>query len=118
MTPSPRVGGVGGGVAGFHYAPSPGSLAAPSTLLRAAQAVFWYMLGVVLPAVHHHRTGVGRCGSFHPPDEGQQPGGVIGHPVVGPGREVELTHLMLGRVSPLSRYTLCVRCKLLHSDAS
>lgn len=83
----------------------------------ANAAVFWCLLGVMLPAVHHHRAGVGGSGGFHPPDESQQPGGVIRHPVVGPGGEVELTHLVLGGVSPLSRHTLCVRCQLLHLKA-
>lgn len=58
-------------------------------------------LSITLPAVDHHRAGVRRSGGFHSADKGQQSGGVIRHPVLRPGREVELTHLVLCSVSSL-----------------
>lgn len=48
-----------------------------------------------LPAVHHHGPRVWRIASFHPSEEGQERSGVLGHPVVRPGRELELPHLSL-----------------------
>lgn len=47
------------------------------------------------PAVYHHGPRVWRIARFHPPEEGQEGGGVLGHPVVWPGRELELPHLPL-----------------------
>lgn len=47
------------------------------------------------PAVHHHGPCVWRIARFHPPEEGQEGGGVLRHPVVWPGRELELPHLPL-----------------------
>lgn len=47
------------------------------------------------PAVYHHGPCVWRIARFHPPEEGQEGGGVLGHPVVWPGRELELPHLPL-----------------------
>lgn len=51
--------------------------------------------------MHHHRPSIGWRGGFDPPDEGQQASGVVGHAVLRPGGEVELSHLMFGRVAPL-----------------
>lgn len=48
-----------------------------------------------LPAVHHHGPRVRRIAGLHPSEEGQEQGGVLGHPVVRPGRELELPHLPL-----------------------
>lgn len=48
-----------------------------------------------LPAVHHHGPRVWRIAGLHPSQEGQEQGGVFGHPVVRPGRELELPHLPL-----------------------
>ena len=45
------------------------------------------------PAVDHHGPGVGHGLGFDPADEAQQPRGVVGHPVVRPTREVELSYL-------------------------
>lgn len=59
------------------------------------------MMFCSIPAVNHHRPCVGRGGGLDPADEGQQPGGVVGNPVLRPGREVELAHLMLRRVASL-----------------
>ncbi len=50
----------------------------------------------MLPAVDHHWASVRRRGGFHSPYKGQQSSGVIGHPVLRPGCEVKLTHLVLG----------------------
>lgn len=47
------------------------------------------------PAVHHHGPCVWGIARFHPPEEGQEGGGVLGHPVVWPGRELELPHFPL-----------------------
>lgn len=60
------------------------------------------LLNITLPAVDHHRAGVRGCRGFHSSYKGQQSSGVIGHPVLRPGCKVELTHLMLSRVSSLS----------------
>lgn len=53
------------------------------------------------PAVDDDGAGVGRRGHLHAADEGQQPRGVVGDTVLGPGREVELLHLVPGRVTSL-----------------
>ena len=45
------------------------------------------------PAVDHHGPGVGHGLGLDPADEAQQPRGVVGHPVVRPAREVELSYL-------------------------
>lgn len=47
------------------------------------------------PAVYHHGPCVWRIARFHPPEEGQEGGGVLGHPVVWPGCGLELPHLPL-----------------------
>lgn len=60
------------------------------------------LLSITLPAVDHHWAGVRGCRGFHSSYKGQQSSGVIGHPVLRPGCKVELTHLMLSRVSSLS----------------
>ena len=57
---------------------------------------------VRLPAVDHHGASVRRGGGFHSSYEGQQSSGVVGHAVLRPGGEMELTHLVLGGVSSLS----------------
>lgn len=49
----------------------------------------------------HHGPGVGGRGGFDPAQEGQQAGGVVRHAVLGPGGEVELTHLVFGRITSL-----------------
>lgn len=49
----------------------------------------------LLPAVHHHGPRVRGIARLHPSQEGQEQGGVLGHPVVRPGRELELPHLPL-----------------------
>lgn len=54
-----------------------------------------------LPAVHYDWASVGWSGGFHTPQESQQAGGVVGHAVLRPRREVELAHLVFGRVAPL-----------------
>lgn len=56
-----------------------------------------------LPAVDHHRASIRRSRGFHSSYKRQQPGGVIGHTVLRPGREVKLTNLVLGRVSSLAK---------------
>ena len=43
-----------------------------------------------LPAVNDHGAGVPWVGASHLPDEVEHGGGVLGHPVVRPGGEVEL----------------------------
>lgn len=48
-----------------------------------------------LPAVHHHGPRIWRIASFHPSEEGQERSGVLRHPVVRPGSELELPHLSL-----------------------
>ena len=45
------------------------------------------------PAVDHHWPGVGHGLGLDPADEAQQPCGVVGHAVVRPAREVELSYL-------------------------
>lgn len=72
------------------------------------------LLNITLPAVDHHRASVRRRRGFHSSYKGQQSSGVIGHPVLRPGCEVELTHLVLGWVSSLSiemQYTLVLHVK-------
>lgn len=54
-----------------------------------------------LPAVHHHRSSVWGCRGLDPAQESQQTGSVVRHTVLRPGGEVELAHLMLGRVTSL-----------------
>lgn len=49
----------------------------------------------------HHRPSVRRCGGLDPAQESQQSGGVVRHPVLRPGGEVELAHLVFGRVTSL-----------------
>lgn len=48
-----------------------------------------------LPAVYHHGPCIRRVASFYPPQEGQERRGVLRHPVVWPGCELELPHLPL-----------------------
>lgn len=59
----------------------------------------------------HHGASIRRCRGFHSSYKGQQSSGMIGHPVLRPGCEVELTHLMLGRVSSLATETQNVHIK-------
>lgn len=47
------------------------------------------------PAVYHHGPCIWRIARFHPSEEGQERSGVLRHPVVWPGRELELPHLPL-----------------------
>lgn len=47
------------------------------------------------PAVHHHGPGVGRVTRFNPAQEGQDRCGVLGHAVIRPRHELELSHLSL-----------------------
>lgn len=54
-----------------------------------------------LPAVDHHRPSVRRCWGLDPAQKSQQAGSVVGHPVLRPGGEVELAHLMFSRVTSL-----------------
>lgn len=65
------------------------------------------MQGITVPAVNHDRASIRWRRSFNPSYKSQQSSGVIGHPVFRPGCEVELTHLMLGRVSSLLTETQC-----------
>lgn len=59
------------------------------------------MEGDRLPAVDHHRPGIGRCRGFDPAQESQQASGVVWHAMLRPGGEVELTHLVFSRVTSL-----------------
>lgn len=54
-----------------------------------------------LPAVDHHRPGVRGGGGLDPAQEGQQAGGMVRHAMLRPRGEVELAHLMFGRVASL-----------------
>lgn len=54
-----------------------------------------------LPAVDHHRPSVRRRRGLDPAQESQQAGSVVRNPMLGPGGEVELAHLMFGRVTSL-----------------
>lgn len=45
--------------------------------------------------MHHDGTSVWGVAGFHPSQEGQERGGVLGHAVVRPRRELELPHLAL-----------------------
>ena len=45
--------------------------------------------------MYHHGPCIWRIASFHPSQKGQEGSGVLGHPVVWPGRELELPHLSL-----------------------
>lgn len=51
----------------------------------------------------HHGSGIRRRGGLDPTQEGQQAGGVVGHAVLGPRGEVELTNLVFGRVTSLDQ---------------
>lgn len=51
--------------------------------------------GEPVPAVHHDGPSVRGVAGFHPPEEGQEWGGVLGHTMVRPRRELELPHLAL-----------------------
>lgn len=51
--------------------------------------------------MHHHGSGVRRGGGLDPAQEGQQARRVVGHAVLRPRGEVELAHLVLGRVAAL-----------------
>lgn len=53
--------------------------------------------------MHHHRSGVRRGGGLDPAQEGQQACGVVGHAVLGPRGEMELAHLVVGRVAALQQ---------------
>lgn len=48
-----------------------------------------------VPAVHHDGPSIRGVAGFHPPEEGQEGRGVLGHAVVGPRCELELPHLAL-----------------------
>ncbi|TNN76243.1 hypothetical protein EYF80_013531 [Liparis tanakae] len=78
--------------------------------------VFRLLLSVTLPAVHHHGARVRRCRGFHSSYESQQSGGVIRHPVLRPGCEVELAHLMLA-VALGSLHLVDVLEKVSHSNS-
>lgn len=54
-----------------------------------------------VPAVDDDGAGVRWRGRLHPADEGQQPCGVVGDTMLRPRHEVELLHLVPGRVAPL-----------------
>ena len=54
-----------------------------------------------VPAVHHHRSSVSGHGALNAAQEGQQSRGVVGNSVLRPGREMELAHLVFGRVASL-----------------
>lgn len=53
------------------------------------------------PAVDDDGAGIGWRGCLHPADEGQEPRGVVGDTMLGPRHEMELLHLVPGRVTPL-----------------
>lgn len=92
-----------------------GGLSCSSGHVHAPWCLGWLRWALGLPAVDHHGAGVRRGGGLHSPDEGQQAGGVIRHPVLRPGGEVELPHLVLGGVSPLSTHTHTVTFHVKHS---
>lgn len=47
------------------------------------------------PAMHHHRTGIGRITGFHTVHKSQDRSGMLGNTVIGPSGELELTNLPL-----------------------
>lgn len=47
------------------------------------------------PAVDHHGPGIWRIACLYPPQESQDGGGVLGHTMVWPGHELELSYLSL-----------------------
>ena len=55
--------------------------------------------------MHHHGASVGRVLGLHPPDEAQQPSGVVGNTMVRPSREVEQMDLPNLMSSPLWVHT-------------
>lgn len=70
----------------------------------------------MLPAVHHHWASVRRCRGFDSSYKSQKPSSMIGHTVLRPGCEVELTHLMLGWVSSLPKsHKISIYCMFRHN---
>lgn len=63
--------------------------------------LFWWLFVSIFviyqyahqPAVNHHRPSVGQGLRLDSPNKSQQPGGVIGHAMVRPAREVKLSNL-------------------------
>lgn len=60
---------------------------------------YWAHLHAVLhlhpPAVDHHGPSIWRIACLYPPQESQDGGGVLGHSMVWPGHELELSYLSL-----------------------
>lgn len=69
------------------------------------------------PAVDYHGPGVWRVAGLHPAQEGQERSGMLGHAVVRPGCELELTYLSLLTGATLWGYTHTQMYKYIHTQS-